>query len=261
MSAGLSLDDPRYFDLLHTREQAHWWPRAMWQIASAWIDRAMAGETGLSALDVGCGAGGTLSRLVARAEFREVIGIDPNPAARDLARKVARAIVLPGDALELPFPGSCFDLVTCFDVFQHLPAGSDAIAAAELVRVLRPGGFALIRANGRGIWPDDREGSRPYRLRELSAVVRRSGMRIVRASSVNAVPAVISELVGLATLGRAGGHPSGAGLRAKCGPSWASRWMGAVASIEAIAVGRFGLRLPVGHSTLVLARKPSEDRR
>jgi SAM-dependent methyltransferase len=46
------------------------------------------------------------------------------------------------DATDLPFPDASFDVVTFFDVLEHIP--DDARAVAEALRVLRPGGFALV---------------------------------------------------------------------------------------------------------------------
>lgn len=47
-----------------------------------------------------------------------------------------------GDACRLPFADGAFDLVTMFDVLEHIP--DHAAAAAEAKRVLRPGGTLLV---------------------------------------------------------------------------------------------------------------------
>ena len=61
--------------------------------------------------------------------------------------------VILGSARNLPFADGSFDLTTSFDVLQHLAPGGDRRAAAEMLRVLRPGGIAVLRTNGRGLWP------------------------------------------------------------------------------------------------------------
>ena len=57
--------------------------------------------------------------------------------ARDRGIDVVR-----GDARELPVRTGSVDLVTAFDVLEHIK--EDYLAAAEITRVLRPGGTALI---------------------------------------------------------------------------------------------------------------------
>jgi GT2 family glycosyltransferase/SAM-dependent methyltransferase len=47
-----------------------------------------------------------------------------------------------GDACRLPFADDSFDVVTLFDVLEHIP--DDAAAAAEALRVTRPGGWVLV---------------------------------------------------------------------------------------------------------------------
>lgn len=47
-----------------------------------------------------------------------------------------------GDATDLPFSAHCFNAVTMFDVLEHIP--QDHKASAEVLRVLRPGGFLLL---------------------------------------------------------------------------------------------------------------------
>src|SRR5690625_2826118 len=50
----------------------------------------------------------------------------------------ATASVINGDGTRLPFPDGVFDHIICSEVMEHIP--DDASAAAELARVLKPGG-------------------------------------------------------------------------------------------------------------------------
>ena len=160
MNHPLTLADPAYFDSLARFEADHWWSAATWRIAAAWLDRALAGRRDVCALDVGCGAGGTLSRLANRPWIGRRFGLEPSADALGHAAVRGSALAR-GSALNLPFAPGSFDLATCFDVWQHLPSGAEDRAAGELRRVLRPGGRALIRANGRGLWPGESDGRRP----------------------------------------------------------------------------------------------------
>lgn len=101
---------------------------------------------GRRALDVGCGGGWWLRGLLRwGAVPGEVVGIDALPGAIGMARRVhpdLRLLLAGGDAL--PFRDGSFDLVSQFTVFSSiLDGGVRRGAAAEMVRVLRPGGVVL----------------------------------------------------------------------------------------------------------------------
>lgn len=255
MTTTPTIGESIYFDRLAHVEAAHWWSASIWRLAAYWLDHALRGRRGLVALDVGCGAGGTIGRLAARPEIARVIGLDPGATALAHARRQASGLVR-GDALALPLPAASVDLVTCFDVLQHLPPGGDRRAAAELRRVLRPGGVALIRANGRGLWPDPVLDPGPYRLAKLIDVITSAGLRIVQATYANALPSVAAELLGRFRPCRsmlATGHPAGRGLRIQVPGHRVNRLMTVIGATEAYLAGRLGVRLPVGHSTMVMA--------
>jgi len=256
----LTIDDPAYFDTLHERDAQHWWHAAMWRIASGWLDGALRGKSGMRALDIGCGAGGTIRRLRQRAEIAQVSGIDPSPSALAHADDLDVTI---GSALSVPFPERSFDLACSFDVLQHLPLGEDHTALVEMARVLRAGGIALLRTNGEGLWPDRSQVERPYDLTRLQGAVRSTGLEVIAATYANCLPSVATEIVGRVRSAfgssKTHGHPQGGGLRTHQ-PGRLDAVMRAVSTAEAFAITRLRLKMPVGHSCMVLARKPEEVR-
>jgi ubiquinone/menaquinone biosynthesis C-methylase UbiE len=106
-------------------------------------DEAVSHAAGRDVLDVGCNTGYGTMRFVPVAN--RVVGVDVSPRAIEAARERARDgrpefIVTTG--FELPFPGATFDLVTSFQVLEHVP---DPVAfLRELARVLRPGGTVIL---------------------------------------------------------------------------------------------------------------------
>jgi SAM-dependent methyltransferase len=96
---------------------------------------------GQRVLDVACGNGN--ASLAAARRFCEVVGIDYVPMLLDEGRQRAEADGLAvdfreGDAENLPFPDSSFDVV--LSTIGVMFAPNQEKAASELLRVLRPGG-------------------------------------------------------------------------------------------------------------------------
>ena len=108
------------------------------------LDRELARfGSGSRALDVGCGTGFNVGRLVERG-FR-VTGVEPSVGMRERAiRDNPRAEILDGDICNLPFDNACFDVVVCIEVIRYLD--NPGLALGEMHRVLAPGGLAFITA-------------------------------------------------------------------------------------------------------------------
>lgn len=89
-------------------------------------------------LEIGGGQSGLASYLYPDAD---VVTLDIDPALASRQPPGTRSRFVLGDACDLPFASASFDIVTLFDVLEHIT--DDARAAAEAQRVLRPGGFVL----------------------------------------------------------------------------------------------------------------------
>lgn len=87
-------------------------------------------------LDLGTG-GGLIPRC-AEGLFDLRCGVDISPGVLSAA-KGYMDLSAAADADHLPFPGRCFDVVTCFAVLHHLFAFDRLVV--EAARVLRPGGI------------------------------------------------------------------------------------------------------------------------
>lgn len=96
-----------------------------------------------TALDVGCGIGLAEPYLVGR--FQRVTGVDVSPeSVAEAARRNPTATFQPYDGGRLPFDDRSFDLSFAMGVFHHVPLLLRARLAAEMTRVVRPGGLVMV---------------------------------------------------------------------------------------------------------------------
>jgi ubiquinone/menaquinone biosynthesis C-methylase UbiE len=116
--------------------------RALSLLAKAWRERD---HRGLKVLDLACGTGAFLGDLAAAFPRARLYGLDLSPAYLDTARHSAPAAgFVQGKAEQLPFADASLDAVTAVYLFHELPPKVRTAVAAEIARVLKPGGvFAL----------------------------------------------------------------------------------------------------------------------
>ena len=113
-------------------------------VKNALLDAANLGQAS-EALDVGCGTGTLAIEAKRRYPHLTVAGVDPDPRILTRARAKARKAGVDvefrvGSATTLPMPDGSFDRVLSTLVFHHLTTEQKRTAAAEVARVLLPGG-------------------------------------------------------------------------------------------------------------------------
>ena len=104
---------------------------------------ALGPVTGRQVLDAACGPGLYVRELLERGA--EVTAFDASPVMVGLARQqTAGRVRIDQAALgeSLPYPDNAFDLIVCALAIHYAP--DRAAAFAELCRVLRPGGAAVV---------------------------------------------------------------------------------------------------------------------
>ena len=111
------------------------------------VHRRLIGQAGLATgqqvLEIGCGTGNLSLRAKRACPGVDLIGSDPDPRALARAQRKARDLkgirFERGYAQHLPYPDATFDRVLSALMLHHLDDDTKVAAAAEVLRVLRPG--------------------------------------------------------------------------------------------------------------------------
>ncbi|MBW1802445.1 MAG: class I SAM-dependent methyltransferase [Deltaproteobacteria bacterium] len=104
-------------------------------------------RTGIRLLDVGCSSGAFIFYAMKEAVHAE--GVEPAPAPAEMAVKSGLK-VQQGLLQELQFPGESFNVVTLFEVIEHLRDPVELLR--ECHRILSPEGILIIRTGNTDSW-------------------------------------------------------------------------------------------------------------
>ena len=124
----------RMMNLTHT-------PMAQWNLS--FIDF----QPDWTILDVGCGGGKNIARMLKRCPEGKVYGIDYSEESVAMSRKKngkllgSRCFIEQGNVMELPYEKEKFDLVTAFETVYFWPDLNKSFS--EVYRVLKPGGMFM----------------------------------------------------------------------------------------------------------------------
>jgi 2-polyprenyl-3-methyl-5-hydroxy-6-metoxy-1,4-benzoquinol methylase len=108
--------------------------------ASRWKDQVKLiseYKPGGAILDIGCSSGGFLSTM--KGPAWELYGIEMEESTAERARATTGARVFVGDAVQAPFLPGSFDVITCFDVLEHVYSPRQFLTKA--LEWLKPGGI------------------------------------------------------------------------------------------------------------------------
>ena len=232
-------------------EGIQWWYAGMRRIARTLLTPVLAKEAkgARRILDAGCGTGWNLQDL---SRFGSTFGVDLSALAV-IASQKRGGWVVQGDVLALPYRTASFDVVTSFDVLYHSWISDDAHAVRELARVLKPGGFMLLKAPALKIlWGahDEAVHSRHrYTRTELEGLLGPAGLTLIRSTYANSLlfPVLLARRFLDRLLDR---HGSDVALL----PPLLERTFGALLALEAKLLQVFDL--PIGASVFAVARKP-----
>lgn len=144
-------------------------------------------SNGMVMLDIGCGGGATLKRLLKRSPEGMVYGIDISEESVVKAKNVNKQLlnkqvfVQQGSADSLPWEDQKFDVVTAVETVYFWPNLPQCFQ--EVKRVLKPGGqFAIMLEviEGDSIWTNVVEGMTVYSPEMLKDMLEQAGFGNVK---------------------------------------------------------------------------------
>ena len=107
-------------------------------------------------LDIGCGGGGNIGRILVMDSVNTVSGVDYSEVSVNKSREVnAKAIedgrcsVVQGNVVDLPFEDRSFDVATAFETVYFWPDMNRSFE--EVYRVLRSGGTFAVTNESNGV--------------------------------------------------------------------------------------------------------------
>jgi SAM-dependent methyltransferase len=236
-------------------EARHFWFRGFRAFVTPLLQTATATLPDARLLDCGCGTGANLALL---ERFGRAYGFDLSTMGLRLAREAVRARVAQATVVSAPFPDASFDVVLSFDVLYSLDPRDEHAAVAEMLRLLRPGGFAVINVAAMEVLRGDHSvvshEIRRYRRADLRALLTAAGFTIVRLTYTNA--SLFLPLLCARALQRVRGlrGESDAPQELIVPPAPINALMTGVLWLESLWLRAFDA--PFGSSLLCLARKP-----
>src|ERR1044072_4637577 len=167
------------YPILFRVEQSHWWHIGRRRILSGFVEEICRHVTDRRPriLDVGCGTG---ANLVMLSKYGDAEGVDVSEDALAFCRERGLDKVRLGAGEQLPYEDGAFDLVTAFDVVEHMD--DDLAGLSEMRRLLRPAGRVLFFVpTFMFLWGLQDEVSnhrRRYRLPQLRRVLEQGGVGV-----------------------------------------------------------------------------------
>lgn len=161
--------EKRLFDIAVDLEEVHWWSVSRRKIIETVINNYIK-DLGKNAcaLDIGSGTG--INFNILSKYTQNISGMEYDPYAIELSNKNNNFNVLQGSLPDnIPFPDEKFDLVTLFDVLEHID--DDINSLKNILAKVKPGGYFLMTVPAyQFLWSkhdETVEHKRRYTLNEL----------------------------------------------------------------------------------------------
>jgi SAM-dependent methyltransferase len=241
-------------------ERHHFWFRGFRRFVAPLLHEATKGISAARLLDCGCGTGANLELL---GQFGRAYGFDLSEAGLRTGRGSGRTRLVRATVTAAPVRSGTFDVVASFDVLYALGAADERAAVAEMYRVARSGGFAIVNVAAmeslRGDHSVLSREVRRYDRGSLERLLTDAGFEIVRLTYTNA--SLFLPMLALRSVQRWRGlaQEEHAQQEITVPSAPVNALLSAALVVESVWLRR--LDNPFGSSLLCLARKPERGGR
>ena len=142
-------------------------------------------------LDIGCGGGGNVRKVLEKRPYGRGVGIYHSEISVEKSKKINKAgieskrcEILQGDVMKLPFRGETFDVITAFETIYFWPDISEAFK--KVYKILKIGGTFMICNESNGENPKDEkwtkiiQGMKIYNSEQIEKSLEDAGFRGVK---------------------------------------------------------------------------------
>lgn len=142
-------------------------------------------------LDIGCGGGANVRKLLEKSPYGRVTGIDYSEISVEKTRKINKAgieskrcEILQGDVMKLPFRDEIFDVITAFETIYFWPDICEVFK--QVYKILKIGGTFMICNESNGENPRDEkwtnriQGMKIYNSEQIKKFLEDAGFTDVK---------------------------------------------------------------------------------
>lgn len=150
-----------------------------------WVFEDLQVNEDANVLDVGCGGGANVARLLEKCPNGIVTGMDRSTLAMEVSHDLnyravvdKRCFIIGGNVSQMPRAKDMLDLVTAFETIYFWPSLDEGLE--EIFRVLKPGGTCVIANEMDGLEPNCRKtehavGMLVYTIDEITESLMKAG--------------------------------------------------------------------------------------
>lgn len=164
-------------------EHRYWWYVGRRYVFDKILSRYFHAGKQAAIADIGCGTGGNLSTL---QKHGNVLGLDISQQALDYCKSkgFTNVHLMPSDTPNTGLGDNCVNLITMFDVLEHI--SDDSSALREYYRILKPGGMLFLTVPAfKFLWSeldDHVHHIRRYTKPKLENLLTEAGFELVKSS-------------------------------------------------------------------------------